>query len=451
MPNIIQVRRTILRSPAAVAAPVVYPSVRNYVAVGDSITDSDRTGTAVGGGYAKAAYMLASPAIATFNNQALSGTGVGELITDAATVDALLQSGQSNILSVFIGANNAPDTTFLTSLASYCDARRAAGWYVLLGTLLPQTVQPSFNAARVTANTEIRKWTASGSTVVGKHADRVFDFAADPVMGLDATASNLTYFIDGLHPTLVGQARMRDIFWPVLDAAMSNAAPAPTVISVNSYTSEAGGPDTIVRLRADRGVSWSLSGGTDIVLNELSNIKLNAIAAGTYTTTITATDGAGRTTAQSFTWNVVAPPAGYGPNLVTNGTAAQGMFGWNTSETLWFTGTATPLSAVDKVGGGKEFKIQGDGGGFPQSARNIPVESGATYKADCTVRLGTTASYQVFRVDPGVEIYSNAIVDTPITGTIVANSASSLMILFIAGNPESGNAYFGQIAVRKVL
>lgn len=437
-----------------------FPEIRNYVAVGDSITDSARGATATGGGYALASYNLANPVIATFNNQALSGNSVEGLISEAAIVDALLQPGQANILSVFIGANNHPDTGWLNTLAGYCDARRAAGWYVLLGTLLPQTASGTFNAARATANPELRLWTASGSVVPGKHADRIFDFAADPIMGVDATASNAAYFPDGLHPSFIGQARMRDIFWPVLDAAMSNVTSNPTITTTGVYSTEAGGFDTIVRLRADRGVTWSVSGSASLSIGVLCELNLTTNTPGAYTTTVTATDGNGHAATQSFTWTVASPPVGYGPNLVVNGNALNGIRGFITTadETLWFTRRADlgaqPLSVVDKIGGGKEFKLQGDGGGYPQVAQNFPVEDAASYKCDAVIRKGTSVGTPIFRVDgaSGVYIGSNATVDTPITGTLVASGTNTWLLPFIDnGGSEVGNSFYSQIAIRKIL
>jgi lysophospholipase L1-like esterase len=433
-----------------------FPEVRNYVAVGDSITDSSRGGTAAGGGYANAAYHLASPAIATFVNRGLSGAGMSTLIDEAATTDGLLQSGQANILSVFIGANNHPDAAFLADLAGYCDDRRAAGWYVLLGTLLPQTASGTFNAARATANPEMRLWTTSGSIIPGKHADRIFDFDADPVMGADATASNLTYFADGLHPTPAGQARMRDIFLPVLDAAMSNATTDP-VILLDSYTTETGGRDTLIQLRADHGVTWAISGDAEITLQETSQLLLDASAAGTFTTTITMTDGDGRTSDQVFAWTVADPPSGYGPNLVINGKGLLGWTGFPVDETLYFEPSPIfpqAISIVDKVGGGKEFKIQGDGGGFPQGPTvTLPAENGATYRADCISRIGTATGGPLMRVDGATSAFLGATTTSvaPYTGTMTSGGTTISFILYIASGAESGNAYWSDLAVRKVL
>jgi lysophospholipase L1-like esterase len=436
-----------------------FPEVRNYVAVGDSITDSQRGGTAAGGGYANAAWHLASPTIATFVNRALSGSGTSNLPAEAGEVDALLQPGQANILSVFIGANDDVSVaSVMETLAAYCDARRAAGWFVLIGTLLPQTSRPTFNAARVPYNAELRLWTTSGSIIPGKHADGIFDFAADPIMGADATATNTTYFADGLHPTLIGQARMRDIFSPVLDAAMSNVTTNPGITSVGNYTTETGGRDTLIQLRADHGVTWSISGDAEITLQETSQLLLDASAPGVYTTTITMTDGAGRTADQIFTWTVVNPPSGYGPNLVINGKGLLGWSGFPVDETLWFepgaVGWSNQFSIMDKAGGGREFKAQGDGGGYPQGpTQTFPAENGATYRADCISRIGTAAGGPLWRVDGATSAYLGATTtsDAPYTGTMTSAGSMITAIMYIASGAESGNAYWSDLAVRKVL
>jgi lysophospholipase L1-like esterase len=449
--------RALLAFRGGPAAPS-YPDIRNYVAAGDSITDSERGGTAAGGGYAKAAFNLASPAIATWHNIALSGSGISTLVDEAADTDAKLVIGAANILSVFIGANHNPVTDeFLVPLAAYLDARRASGWYVLLGTLLPQTTKPDFNSQRAVANPELRLWITNGSIVPGKHADRIFDFAADPIMGLDATASNLTYFADGLHPTPVGQARMRDIFSPVLDAAMSNVTTAPALTSVGSYTTEAGGRDTLIQLRADRGVIWSISGDAEILMQETSRLVLDTTTPGTYTTTITMTDGAGRTTDHEFTWDVVAPPVGYGPNLFINGKGLLGWTGWPVDETLWFevgvVGGIDSFFILDKAGGGKEYIVQGNGGGFPQSPTvQVPIESGATYRADAIVRQGTATGGPTLRIDGATSAFlgTTDTVDTPVTGTFTGGTIA-WVVMYIASGAEAGNCYVSDIAIRKVL
>jgi lysophospholipase L1-like esterase len=154
----------------------------------------------------------------------LSGGTVAGLVTRAADLDVMIPASPGNkrfVLSILIGANDLTGATtttqFLTSLASYLDARRAAGWIVVLCTILPNT-NAGFNAKRNVANTEMRLWTSNGSTIPGKHADYICDFAADATVGTDAAASNPTYYPDGVHPSNAGHVILETIFRPVMNS-----------------------------------------------------------------------------------------------------------------------------------------------------------------------------------------------------------------------------------------
>lgn len=68
-------------------------------------------------------------------------------------------------------------------------------------TLLPRTT-PDFNPFRAVFNSTVR---AAGS----QYYDAIADFAADPVIGIDAAASDTTWFSDTIHPTAAAQRRMR--------------------------------------------------------------------------------------------------------------------------------------------------------------------------------------------------------------------------------------------------
>jgi peptidoglycan hydrolase-like protein with peptidoglycan-binding domain/lysophospholipase L1-like esterase len=182
---------------------------RILVAEGDSITAAFNAYPYVFG-------PNANPALYGVN-YAVSGSTISSLNTRASAVDAVIPPSPSSrtfILSVLIGANglstdySGPGGTgvsgWLADLATYLDARRAAGWKVVLCTVLPRTT-PDFNAARNTANATIATWG-------GVHADAICDFAADPTMGTDAAASNTTYYSDGTHPTATGQTVLEPIY-----------------------------------------------------------------------------------------------------------------------------------------------------------------------------------------------------------------------------------------------
>lgn len=181
---------------------------RVYCAEGDSIT---ATGSPKS--YAYLSGVNHSPATIGVN-YAVSGSLITDLVTRATNVDAIIpteKTGRKFILSVLIGANdigqsktNGELDTWLSSVASYCDARRAAGWLVIICTITPSS-SASRNSNRNYVNPIIRTW-------VGTHVDAVADFAADATVGTDAAGSNATYYPDGLHPSAATHAILEPIF-----------------------------------------------------------------------------------------------------------------------------------------------------------------------------------------------------------------------------------------------
>lgn len=128
-------------------------------------------------------------------NFAVAGNGISQVAGRAAQVDAikLLSSASRHILSVDIGTNDliaSPNNTngLLTPLISYLDARRAAGWKVVIHTLLQRNdavdLGAQFKIDRDTVNAAIRTW-------VGVHCDAICDVAADATIGTDS-APNMT-------------------------------------------------------------------------------------------------------------------------------------------------------------------------------------------------------------------------------------------------------------------
>lgn len=157
-------------------------------------------------------------------NFATSGFTLALINARASAVDALIPTaanGGKFILTILIGANDlhsypgasdaAAAAAYLADYAAYCDARRAAGWEVVVCTILPQTGS-THNIRRAIVNSAI---TASW---VGIHCDAVADFAGNATMGPDAAASNGTYYADGTHPTAAGHAVLETILRPVINA-----------------------------------------------------------------------------------------------------------------------------------------------------------------------------------------------------------------------------------------
>lgn len=139
-----------------------------------------------------------------FDN-AVPGSSLANIVSRAAALDARLPAAPLNpILVVMVGINDTSDLTpsaFLTGYASYLDARRSAGWKVVLCPVLPALDQAGRNTWRNTVNTTLITWG-------GVHADAVVS-NSDPTMWDDNAPNNSTLFLpDKLHPTLAGQTSL---------------------------------------------------------------------------------------------------------------------------------------------------------------------------------------------------------------------------------------------------
>jgi lysophospholipase L1-like esterase len=168
---------------------------------GDSITDpADNVNGA--SKYYYTAFTSLSPVVQG-RNFAITGSTVADLTSRASSVDAVYKASRTkNVEVVLIGANDllgGAAATFVANLKTYCLARKATGWQVVVLTVTPRT-NSGFNATRNAANTLIR---ADPSFY-----DALADVAADVDVGCDACASNTTFYSDGTHPTPAGHAKI---------------------------------------------------------------------------------------------------------------------------------------------------------------------------------------------------------------------------------------------------
>jgi lysophospholipase L1-like esterase len=157
-----------------------------------------------------------------YRNNAVGGSTMATLNSRAAALDALLPANRGTrkfILSVMIGANDlnigysGGASGYATDLAAYCDARRAAGWIVIVGTLLPRIGVTNWSTLRATVNAAIATW-------VGVHCNGVADFASEPTYGPDAAASDTAKYPDGLHPVAAGYTAMEVVIRPVINGLL---------------------------------------------------------------------------------------------------------------------------------------------------------------------------------------------------------------------------------------
>lgn len=185
---------------------------RIYCAEGDSITAAPQSYVVQFTPNAKAG--------TTIRNLAVGGSSLGSMSARQSDVDALLPVPRLGrfIFSVLIGANDLGAYTaaaYAAELATYCDNRRAAGWQVVVCTVLPSNAwatgigTPAFEAIRTSFNNIVRGW-------VGTHCSAVADFDTTPV-GVSGAQNNSVYYGDGLHPTPAAHA----ILEPVIRAIVN--------------------------------------------------------------------------------------------------------------------------------------------------------------------------------------------------------------------------------------
>lgn len=198
-----------------------------YVAEGDSITENPGLPTS----YARlkwAEFQAANPQDAAWSMQATGSAGLATLRSREAAISSLCNGGGAdiNIFSVLIGAGNSDLIGYtgvlgdgydgwLADLAAICDNRRADGYKVIVGTVLPkQYGTGEWTAARAYVNPILRTWP-------GVHCDAIADFAAHPIMGPEGAEDDATLYGDHVHPTALGQGYLLDVFSPVFDAVVA--------------------------------------------------------------------------------------------------------------------------------------------------------------------------------------------------------------------------------------
>lgn len=142
----------------------------------------------------------------TAYNVGVSGQTIVQMTADAVTQIDPLHSGvyTKNVvvcweITNYLASIQNP-TTVYNAVVSYCQARRAAGWKVVVVTCLPRTsggLYAGFEADRQTVNTNIR-------TNWATFADALADVGDDATIGPALASDNTTYYSDKLHLTSAG-------------------------------------------------------------------------------------------------------------------------------------------------------------------------------------------------------------------------------------------------------
>lgn len=180
-------------------------------------------GGSILGGYKVPAELTATaqtvrllPKLATSSMSITPGADIAVMLAEAsAEVDALHESeADANVCVVMAGAGDIKFSLdvdeIYAQLRQYCLGRRAAGFQVVVVTLLPRSFPANFEADRLALNQRVRSsWP--------QFADGLADLGADPRIGDTYDDLDQHYFqADGVHPNASGSAVMAAVIAPVL-------------------------------------------------------------------------------------------------------------------------------------------------------------------------------------------------------------------------------------------
>lgn len=146
---------------------------------------------------------------------AVSGSTTADLVSRASAVDQVLVSGATNLLCVMIGRNDisAATNTWVANFKSYCQARRAAGWKVLVEAQTP-TNGATFNTER----DNICALIAADPSFY----DAFLRIDLDPTVGVAAKGFDTALYPDGTHPSATCYVTLTSLIKPAVAAFLGN-------------------------------------------------------------------------------------------------------------------------------------------------------------------------------------------------------------------------------------
>jgi lysophospholipase L1-like esterase len=148
----------------------------------------------------------ALPAQGTYYNVGVGGETIAAMLANGPTVvDPKFVTGAENVVVICGGTNDIfySDSDPYPNIVAYCQARKSAGWKVIVGTLGPRSdtgVPADYETKRQSVNTRIR-----ANAISGGWADAIADFGADPTIGAAGVQTNAQYFAgDNVHLSVLG-------------------------------------------------------------------------------------------------------------------------------------------------------------------------------------------------------------------------------------------------------
>lgn len=187
--------------------------------VGDSITGG--TGDSRYGGYSgRAALTLPVNCYANAQGGAQLTSFVSGYSSSLTKSIIVGLRGQPSVVFLHMGTNDLTiggrtAAQIYADIQAYAGFVRADGAKIVVSTILPNA---GWNGTQQTTRNDLNTLIRNGWS---SFADGLCDFAADPVMGPQAAASNATLYGDGLHPAPQGHANL---------AVLADAAIRPLLV-----------------------------------------------------------------------------------------------------------------------------------------------------------------------------------------------------------------------------
>lgn len=191
--------------------------------------------------------------VAEVTNKGIGSYTLALAIDDAASqVDPLIDPlADYNILCVRLGSNDiglasgTDGTTLWNMMVLYLQARRAAGWLIVLANI---DARAWVNNAVVREGYRTTYNTLSDSNWASV-AEAYVNLAADPVLGPAGSENNSKWYIDGVHETVRGYIRVANYFFIANSTLVANQieGSSPLVTSITGSPVERfSGPANIV-------------------------------------------------------------------------------------------------------------------------------------------------------------------------------------------------------------
>lgn len=349
----------------------------------------------------------------TYYNVGVGGEQISTMITNAPTVvDAKLVAGRNNIVVICGGSNDiwVSDINPYSRIVTYCQARRAAGWKVIVGTITPRadtqdTLPADFETVRLACNTSIR---ANWQTF----ADGIADWGGDSVIGVNQVAAlNATHYTgDGAHHNWRGyavRARYALQALSTLGVIGQYKEQAPAGIydawkPAQDFYAVSGAP-TFGIMPGTYHQSWKMDHGSDMEIAADFLPPVDWVGAGcavAYTRTGSATGTVALQNAYASQINIYSMDLAKMPDVARGGQTPPGghLVARNYLGQSFLGGSPPP--AAGKVYSSPMFSLIGNNGNTPRCAQKIIIKRTGT---DATYDTCTDSIYVL-----GVYLFKNA-------------------------------------------